>query len=182
MSLRFHGFKKHHFWISFQWWVAIGWVQIPSSGLQFYDKHLGKKWTMNPINKGYYIVNSSKVTAFVCRPNEHLLFYLFYIWCVWPSHTLLDYNCFWIFFPICRLSIWLRTLQIISMCIFFPSGTKQAAHRLKIIFGLAGFKSAELHGNLTQVQRLEVSCFFLRFIIWLGFGHRISYSLSFVIC
>ncbi|XP_038716538.1 DEAD-box ATP-dependent RNA helicase 28-like [Tripterygium wilfordii] len=35
------------------------------------------------------------------------------------------------------------------------SGTKQAAHRLKILFGLAGFKAAELHGNLTQVQRLE---------------------------
>lgn len=35
------------------------------------------------------------------------------------------------------------------------SGTKEAAHRLKILFGLAGFKAAELHGNLTQVQRLD---------------------------
>ncbi|KAM1735166.1 hypothetical protein ACFX11_020536 [Malus domestica] len=35
------------------------------------------------------------------------------------------------------------------------SGTKQAAHRLKILFGLAGLKAAELHGNLTQVQRLD---------------------------
>ncbi|CAA6655983.1 unnamed protein product [Spirodela intermedia] len=35
------------------------------------------------------------------------------------------------------------------------SGTKEAAHRLKIIFGLAGLKAAELHGNLTQVQRLD---------------------------
>ncbi|XP_022876043.1 DEAD-box ATP-dependent RNA helicase 28 [Olea europaea var. sylvestris] len=35
------------------------------------------------------------------------------------------------------------------------SGTKQAAHRLKIIFGLAGLKAAELHGNLTQAQRLD---------------------------
>uniref|UniRef100_A0A2P2KF34 DEAD-box ATP-dependent RNA helicase 28 n=4 Tax=Rhizophora mucronata TaxID=61149 RepID=A0A2P2KF34_RHIMU len=35
------------------------------------------------------------------------------------------------------------------------SGTKQAAHRLKILFGLAGYKAAELHGNLTQVQRLD---------------------------
>ncbi|KAG0467014.1 hypothetical protein HPP92_018028 [Vanilla planifolia] len=35
------------------------------------------------------------------------------------------------------------------------NGTKQAAHRLKIMFGLAGLKAAELHGNLTQVQRLD---------------------------
>ncbi|KAL9449000.1 hypothetical protein AB3S75_011022 [Citrus x aurantiifolia] len=35
------------------------------------------------------------------------------------------------------------------------SGTKQAAHRLKILFGLAALKAAELHGNLTQAQRLE---------------------------
>ncbi|KAJ3190851.1 nucleolar DEAD-box protein required for synthesis of 60S ribosomal subunit, partial [Irineochytrium annulatum] len=37
--------------------------------------------------------------------------------------------------------------------IFFRS--KAAAHHMKIIFGLLGFKAAELHGNLTQLQRLE---------------------------
>ncbi|KAJ3106463.1 hypothetical protein HDU97_006249 [Phlyctochytrium planicorne] len=37
--------------------------------------------------------------------------------------------------------------------IFF--GSKVAAHRMKIIFGLLGLKAAELHGNLTQLQRLE---------------------------
>ncbi|XVE69715.1 hypothetical protein DITRI_Ditri10aG0013000 [Diplodiscus trichospermus] len=35
------------------------------------------------------------------------------------------------------------------------SGTKQAAHRLKILFQLAGLQAAELHGDLTQVQRLD---------------------------
>ncbi|XP_042493497.1 DEAD-box ATP-dependent RNA helicase 28-like isoform X2 [Macadamia integrifolia] len=35
------------------------------------------------------------------------------------------------------------------------SGTKLAAHRLKILFGLVGLTAAELHGNLTQVQRLD---------------------------
>ncbi|PIN17291.1 ATP-dependent RNA helicase [Handroanthus impetiginosus] len=34
------------------------------------------------------------------------------------------------------------------------SGMKKAAHRLKILFGLAGLKAAELHGDLTQTQRL----------------------------
>mmetsp|Transcript_21764 Transcript_21764/g.52623 ORF Transcript_21764/g.52623 Transcript_21764/m.52623 type:complete len:941 (+) Transcript_21764:72-2894(+) len=37
--------------------------------------------------------------------------------------------------------------------VFFD--TKQAAHRLMIVCGLCGIKCAELHGNLTQVQRLE---------------------------
>ncbi|KAH0863175.1 hypothetical protein HID58_080386 [Brassica napus] len=41
---------------------------------------------------------------------------------------------------------------VFSSC---ASGTKQAAHRLKILFGLAGLKAAELHGNLTQAQRLD---------------------------
>ncbi|KAA0025401.1 protein transport protein SEC31-like protein B [Cucumis melo var. makuwa] len=31
----------------------------------------------------------------------------------------------------------------------------QAAHRLNILFGLAGFEATELHGNLTQVQLLD---------------------------
>jgi ATP-dependent RNA helicase DDX27 len=32
--------------------------------------------------------------------------------------------------------------------------TKVQAHRLKILFGLFGLSSTELHGNLTQSQRL----------------------------
>lgn len=35
------------------------------------------------------------------------------------------------------------------------SGTKVEAHRLKILFGLSGLQAAELHGNLTQAQRLD---------------------------
>ncbi|CAH2078860.1 unnamed protein product [Thlaspi arvense] len=50
------------------------------------------------------------------------------------------------------LSLCTRTFK--SKVIIF-SGTKQAAHRLKILFGLAGLKAAELHGNLTQSQRLD---------------------------
>lgn len=58
-----------------------------------------------------------------------------------------------------------------SMCsflIFSCSGTKQAAHRLKILFGLAGLKAAELHGNLTQVQRLDVSnlCAYMNSLVY----------------
>ena len=37
--------------------------------------------------------------------------------------------------------------------IFFRS--KAAAHHMKMVFGLCGLKAAELHGNLTQIQRLE---------------------------
>eukprot|EP00842_Homolaphlyctis_polyrhiza_P005367 jgi/Hompol1/5831/HPOL_002381-RA len=37
--------------------------------------------------------------------------------------------------------------------IFFRS--KAAAHHMKIVFGFLGLKAAELHGNLTQLQRLE---------------------------
>ena len=37
--------------------------------------------------------------------------------------------------------------------VFFD--TKSAAHRLMIVCGLCGIKCTELHGNLTQVQRLE---------------------------
>lgn len=37
--------------------------------------------------------------------------------------------------------------------VFFD--TKVVAHRLMIVCGLCGIKCAELHGNLTQVQRLE---------------------------
>lgn len=33
--------------------------------------------------------------------------------------------------------------------------TKAHAHRMMIIFGLAGIKAAELHGNLQQIERLE---------------------------
>ncbi|KAG9146526.1 hypothetical protein Leryth_022588 [Lithospermum erythrorhizon] len=48
----------------------------------------------------------------------------------------------------------LCTKTFTSKVIIF-SGMKQEAHRLKILFGLAGLKAAELHGNLTQAQRLD---------------------------
>ena len=37
--------------------------------------------------------------------------------------------------------------------VFLPS--KAECHRMKIIFGLSGLKAAELHGNLSQLQRIE---------------------------
>ncbi|CAL5093637.1 unnamed protein product [Urochloa decumbens] len=46
-------------------------------------------------------------------------------------------------------------LKTFKQNVIIFSGTKQSAHRLKIIFGLNGMKAAELHGNLTQAQRLE---------------------------
>ena len=55
-----------------------------------------------------------------------------------------------------------RAALLVALClrtytseaiIFFRS--KSAAHYMNIVFKLLGLKSAELHGNLTQVQRLE---------------------------
>ncbi|KAE8674790.1 DEAD-box ATP-dependent RNA helicase 28 [Hibiscus syriacus] len=55
-----------------------------------------------------------------------------------------------------------QEVVLLSLCsktftskVIIFSGTKQAAHRLKIIFQLAGLQAAELHGDLTQVQRLD---------------------------
>jgi len=50
------------------------------------------------------------------------------------------------------LALLTRTFKSRVICFF---DTKSAAHRLMIICGLCGIKCAELHGNLTQVQRLE---------------------------
>ncbi|KAJ3338047.1 nucleolar DEAD-box protein required for synthesis of 60S ribosomal subunit [Gonapodya sp. JEL0774] len=41
-----------------------------------------------------------------------------------------------------------------SRCIIFFR-SKKAAHRMKVVFGFLGLKSAELHGDLSQLQRLE---------------------------
>lgn len=55
-----------------------------------------------------------------------------------------------------------KTCILLALCkrtfksetiIFF--GSKQRAHEMRIIFGLMDLKCAELHGNLTQQQRLE---------------------------
>lgn len=55
-----------------------------------------------------------------------------------------------------------RSAVLLALCrktfknkviVFFRS--KAAAHQMKILFGLMGLNAAELHGNLTQEQRLE---------------------------
>ncbi|KAF9286532.1 nucleolar DEAD-box protein required for synthesis of 60S ribosomal subunit [Mortierella alpina] len=53
--------------------------------------------------------------------------------------------------PAVLLALCSRTFKR-RVIIFFRS--KAAAHQMKIIFGLMGLRSAELHGNLTQEQRL----------------------------
>lgn len=52
----------------------------------------------------------------------------------------------------CLLALCKRTVK--DRCIvFFRS--KALAHQMRIVFGLCGLKAAELHGNLTQEQRLQ---------------------------
>ncbi|KAF9916956.1 nucleolar DEAD-box protein required for synthesis of 60S ribosomal subunit [Lobosporangium transversale] len=53
--------------------------------------------------------------------------------------------------PAVLLALCSRTFKH-RVIIFFRS--KAAAHQMKIIFGLMGLRAAELHGNLTQEQRL----------------------------
>ena len=48
----------------------------------------------------------------------------------------------------------LATRTFKSRCIVFL-GSKKQAHRVKILFGLVGLRAAELHGDLSQMQRLE---------------------------
>ncbi|KAJ9119558.1 nucleolar DEAD-box protein required for synthesis of 60S ribosomal subunit [Naganishia vaughanmartiniae] len=52
----------------------------------------------------------------------------------------------------CLLALCKRTVKD-NCIIFFRS--KALAHQMRIVFGLCGLKSAELHGNLTQEQRLQ---------------------------
>ncbi|KAG0344552.1 nucleolar DEAD-box protein required for synthesis of 60S ribosomal subunit [Podila humilis] len=53
--------------------------------------------------------------------------------------------------PAVLLALCSRTFKR-RVIVFFRS--KAAAHQMKIIFGLMGLRAAELHGNLTQEQRL----------------------------
>jgi ATP-dependent RNA helicase DDX27 len=50
------------------------------------------------------------------------------------------------------LALLTRTFSVQTI-VFFD--TKRMAHRMMILCGLCGIKCAELHGNLTQTQRLE---------------------------
>ncbi|KAI7887328.1 DEAD-domain-containing protein [Lichtheimia hyalospora FSU 10163] len=70
-----------------------------------------------------------------------------------------------------------RSAVLVSLCrrtfknkviIFFRS--KVAAHQMKILFGLLGLRAAELHGNLTQEQRLEALELFR--------DHKVDYLLA----
>eukprot|EP00013_Stygamoeba_regulata_P027324 CAMPEP_0177646114 /NCGR_PEP_ID=MMETSP0447-20121125/9601_1 /TAXON_ID=0 /ORGANISM="Stygamoeba regulata, Strain BSH-02190019" /LENGTH=955 /DNA_ID=CAMNT_0019148625 /DNA_START=156 /DNA_END=3019 /DNA_ORIENTATION=+ len=50
------------------------------------------------------------------------------------------------------LSLCARTFHQ-QVVVFFNN--KRHTHRMRVIFGLAGLRAAELHGNLTQAQRLD---------------------------
>ena len=48
-----------------------------------------------------------------------------------------------------RVALCCRTFK--EHCLVFLQ-TKKAVHRLRIVFGLLGLNSTELHGNLSQLQ------------------------------
>ena len=50
------------------------------------------------------------------------------------------------------LALCLKTYK--QQCLVFLP-TKKQAHRLRLLLGLLGLNTGELHGNLTQLQRLE---------------------------
>lgn len=54
--------------------------------------------------------------------------------------------------PAMLLALCARSFR--ERCIIFMR-SKVAAHQMKIVFGLMGLRAAELHGNLSQDQRLE---------------------------
>eukprot|EP00421_Protoceratium_reticulatum_P065363 CAMPEP_0168423450 /NCGR_PEP_ID=MMETSP0228-20121227/34315_1 /TAXON_ID=133427 /ORGANISM="Protoceratium reticulatum, Strain CCCM 535 (=CCMP 1889)" /LENGTH=690 /DNA_ID=CAMNT_0008437413 /DNA_START=13 /DNA_END=2082 /DNA_ORIENTATION=+ len=56
----------------------------------------------------------------------------------------------------------LREAVLLSLCernyttnVIIFCATKQAAHRLAIVFGLCGWRFAEIHGNLAQAERVQ---------------------------
>lgn len=55
---------------------------------------------------------------------------------------------------VCSSCLYSRMVAVFVQTIVFCN-TKQTAHRLTILLGLAGLSCGELHGNLTQRQRLE---------------------------
>ena len=50
------------------------------------------------------------------------------------------------------IGLCLKTFK--TRCIIFCT-TKKEAHSLRIIFGLFGLNATELHGNLTQFDRIS---------------------------
>ena len=60
------------------------------------------------------------------------------------------------------LALCSRTVKSKAL-IFFPE--KRFAHRMKIIFGLAGLNASELHGNMTQ----KAVCYIYLFIYYNNF-------------
>lgn len=63
--------------------------------------------------------------------------------------TLLGTSSTLIYVVIISQALCMRTVK--SKCLIFFAH-KREAHRMKVVFGLAGLNAAELHGDLTQAQ------------------------------